>query len=363
MKKSISILVLLVVACLRPSGGSCSSPSGKGNADVQKAYELRMNGKVDEARSLLEKVLQADSTLAMAHFEMARLKNYLLTAAENVTTEEILASASKAVQYEPKNVCYAYYKALACFWNAFMSMQKDQANVKPRILETAAAFEAVLTLKPDYYEAMLYLVDIYGMLPGDMGGDSLKAVKYAEKLSAADKYFGAKAKSDLLPDGADLVKYWQEILTKEKLNSNIIMELGKAYLAAGDPDNAKKFFDQAIKPDPSKNSLILDMARYHLMKVMQNKDLVKTELPLAKPFIDQYLMIKPKPTVPMRAYAIGLQAKIEMGLGNKDEAEKLMKQAQKLDPHFSKASGTPTQVLFDPPGTISHHYFSFFSFF
>jgi hypothetical protein len=50
-----------------------------------------------------------------------------------------------------------------------------------------------------------------------------------------------------------------------------------------------------------------------------------------------------------------------MVLGNKDASDKLTNEANSLDKYFSKASGVPTLLLFDPPDQISHHYFSFFS--
>jgi hypothetical protein len=113
--------------------------------------------------------------------------------------------------------------------------------------------------------------------------------------------------------------------------------------------------------DPSKNILILDLARYHIMKVMQNKDLVKTELPLAKGFLEAYLKSVPEPVIPLKTYAMGLLVRVNMFLGNQEQAEKLMGEAKALDPYFSRASGVPILLLFDPPEKISHHYFSFFS--
>ena len=115
----------------------------------------------------------------------------------NASLDEITSSASKAVACEPKNVVYSYYLAMAKFMNAFMAMQMQKEDVKSLVQETCAQFEKVLALKPDYHEAMLYLVEIYGMLPPDMGGDSLKAAVYAEKLGAMDSYYGAMAKAAL----------------------------------------------------------------------------------------------------------------------------------------------------------------------
>jgi hypothetical protein len=356
--KKLVILQILIIGILVSCSFAGNNPDKK---EVQKAFELRMNGKVDEAKALLETILVKDSTNAMAHYEMARLKHYMLIGGGGTKIDDILASVNKAVTYDPKNVNYAYYKAIASFLNAFMAMQTGQGEVKNYIKETCIQFEKVLTLKPDYYEASLYLVEIYGMLPQDMGGDSAKAVAYAEKLTTMNGYFGAKAKAALASENTDLVKFWKDLLVLDGKNPDLLMEAGRACLYIDDLTNAEKYFDDAIKSDPSKNILILDLARYHIMMAMQNENLGSTELPLAKTFIEKYLKTIPEPVVPLKAYAMGLLTRIEMFLGNQAEADKLMEEAKSLDPYFSRASGIPTLLLFDPPDQISHHYFSFFS--
>jgi tetratricopeptide (TPR) repeat protein len=320
-----------------------------------------MSGKVDEAKKLLETIIAKDSMNAMAHYELARLQNYMLIGGGNIEIADIVLNASKAAAEDPGNVTYAYYKALSYFFNAFMAMEQGQEKLKPLITETSAEFEKVLKLKPDYHEAMLYLVDLYGLLPKDMGGDSLKAVAYADKLSKLDSYFGAKAKAALLPENADRVKYWENLLADDKKNPEILSEIGKACLFKDDPNSAEKYFNQAKQIDPSKNTLILDLARYHIMKVMQNQDLVKTELPVAQGFLEAYLKSSPEPVIPLKTYAMGLLVRVNMFLGNQEQAEKLMAEAKALDPYFSRASGVPLLLLFDPPDKITHHYFSFFS--
>jgi tetratricopeptide (TPR) repeat protein len=355
MKKLIFLEMIIIGAMV-----SCTFAGNDPDKQVLKAYELRMNGKVDQAKALLETILAEDSTNAMAHYEMARLKHYMLTGGGGIKIDDILASVNKAVILDPKNATYAYYKAIASFLNAFMAMETGQGDVKNNVAKTCADFEKVLALKPDYYEASLYLVEIYGMLPKDMGGDSAKALIYADKLGKMDGYFGAKAKAALAPESEDLVKFWADLLSKDKRNADLCMEIGRAYIYKDDLANAEKYFDDAIKSDPSKNVLILDLARYHMYTVMQNKDLADTELPVAKTFIEKYLNSKPEPVIPMKAYAIGALARCEMFLGNQAEAEKLMEEAKSLDPYFSRASGVPTLLLFDPPDQISHHFFSFF---
>jgi hypothetical protein len=328
--------------------------------EVMNAYYLRMNGKVDQAKSLLEDILKKDSTNAMAYYELARLQSYMLIGRGKVTMEDILISMNKAVTNNPKNEIYAYYRAITCFLNAFISMQQGQEQVKPKIDETCKAFEKVLELDPGYYEAMLYLVDIKGMLPKDMGGDSAKAIEYTGKLEKLDNYFGAKARADLLPENSDMVKYWESLLMSNKKNPEYLMEIGRSYLYRDDPTNAELYFNEARKSDPSKNILILDLARYHIYKVMGNKELTTTELPLSKTYIEQYLKSIPEPIIPLKAYSMGLIALTDNFLGNQAEADKRMGEENLLDPYYSKSSGIPTLMLFEPPDKVCHNYFSFF---
>jgi len=321
MKKSTLIFFLL--SCFM-AAIACSDEK-PGHRDVMKAFELRMSGKVDEAKALLEEVISGDSTNAMAHYEMARMNYYLLTGGGRTKIEDILHPIQKAVALDPENVTYAYYHAIAGFLNAFMSMQMGQQDkVKERLGETCKLFEKVLELKPDYREPMLYLVEIYGMLPPEMGGDSLKAIAWAGKLAATDKYFGARAKAALLPEGSNMVKFWEDQIIMNGRTPDLLRQAGIACLFEDKPEQAEKLFEEAMTTEPSKSLGMLDLGRYHMMKVMQNKDLAATELPVARIWFEKYLQAEPEPIVPLRAYTHGLLAKIAMFTGNQEEGKKQM---------------------------------------
>ena len=359
--KNLNYFLLIVAFIAMSLTGTCFNGKTSFNKEVKKAYDLRMKGQVDEARTLLEKILAQDSTIAMAHYEMARLKLYMFVGRGSASIDEIASEAGKAVAFEPANVVYAYYLAMAKFMNAFMAMQMQKEDVKGLVQETCAQFENVLNLKPDYHEAMLYLVEMYGMLPPDMGGDSLKATAYAEKLAVMDGYYGARAKASLADENTDFVKFWEDLLAKDQKNSSLMTEIGKAYLYKDDLVNAEKYFNEAMKADPAMNYLILNLARYHMYTVMQNQDKAISELPIAKTYVEKYLNSKPEPIIPMKAYSIGMLSIFERFLGNKEEADKKEAEARSLDPYFSQASGLPMLMLFDPPDTVCHHYFSFFT--
>jgi len=357
MKKLI-FFMLLSIGLLATSSFAGNNP----DKEVMKAFELRMNGKVDEAKAMLDGILLKDSTNAMAHYEMARINQYMFIGGGGMKIEDVISSINKAVTYDPKNVTYAYYKGIAYFLNAFMAMQMGQeGEVKNRVAETCKQFENVLTLKPDYHEAMLYLVEIYGLLPREMGGDSAKAIAYVGKLAKANKYFGAKAKAVLASENTDLLKYWEDLLLLNPKDPEYYMEAGNACLYKDDAVKAEKYYNEAIKLDASNNILILNLGRYHMMKVMQNQDLAKTELPVAKTYLEKYLKSVPEPVVPLKAYTLGAISICERFLGNQAESDKLVAEAKSLDKYFSRASAVPSLLSFDPPDQISHHYFSFFS--
>jgi hypothetical protein len=49
-----------------------------------------------------------------------------------------------------------------------------------------------------------------------------------------------------------------------------------------------------------------------------------------------------------------------MVLGNQADSDKHTAEATATDKYFSRATGVPNLLLFDPPDQISQHYFSFF---
>ncbi|MFH1936586.1 MAG: hypothetical protein ABIK52_03360, partial [Bacteroidota bacterium] len=304
--------------------------------------------------------LEKDSTNAMAWYERSRAKKYMLTGGGNVSMDEILSDIDNATLYDPENVIYAYEKAMDSFLNAYMAMHREPEKVKERIMLTCNQYENVLTLKPDYPEAMLYLVEIYGLLPPEMGGDSVKATTYAAKLKEMDPYFGAKATLDLAPEETDQVAFWKEYQAIHGDTPDVLKEIGIACLYQDDPENAKHYFSKAIEMDSSKQILLLDLARYFMTGVMQNKDLADSLLPISALYVKQYLASDPAPVIPLQAYATGMLVKTEMFTGHKEEAEALMEKAKSLDPYFSRAFGIPGPSIFEPPDKISYHFTSFF---
>jgi len=323
---------------------------------VHQAYESRMNGEADSAKAVLEQIIAEDSTNAAAFYELARTKHHI--GLGNIpellgSLEDIQQTIDKAVENDPDNVIYVFYKGYICFTRAYAAFMSAEPDAKEIVEEAVTTYESVLSLKSDYYEAILSLVEILA-IPEDMGGDPSKAEAYASQLEDMDEVYGAKARELLLPHDADRVEFWQGILENNQGNVIVLEQLGKAYLYQDKVEQGVEYLEEAMKTDPEKEILLLDLARYHIMIAHRDEQKKETALPLAEEAINRYL--DSEPILPLKAYAVFSLARIKLDLGDNEGAEELLEKSRAIDPHCSEASGVPPLVLFAKPDEISHYH-------
>ncbi|MBU1699541.1 MAG: hypothetical protein KJ970_13445 [Candidatus Eisenbacteria bacterium] len=349
-----AVLALVVIMSVDALG---SNPVGV----AESAYELRMNGKLDEAKKILDDAVAANPGYAAGHFELARVKLHMALGNPReiaALLAEAQQSIDRAIEIDPDNVIYSYFAGKVAFARAYMAMAMEEPDAKIKAARCCEAFETAVRLKPDYYEAMLHLVELYGDPPEGFGGDRSKAEAYQSKLAKKDEIFGVKARSVLENVS---VADWTSLRDKYPGNTDIIEELGKAYLRENNLVEAGKCFEEAVKIDPREAILFMDLGRYHIFNVIQameseDKKSVETDLAAAEKAIQRYLEFEHP--APIRAYALEMLAKVKRGRGEQDKVDKLRKEAQALDPYYSKATGCPPLALFTPPETIfqDHRY-------
>lgn len=343
---------------------SMELPSAAPAADsaATKAYRLRMEGKVDQARSLLEKTLAEKPDDATAHYELARTRMHM-TLGNPKDMERDLADAQKsvdqAVALGPRKVMYHTFAGRVAFFRAYYAMMLGKPNVKEHLAKACNAFDTALKAAPDYPQVVLFLVELHSKFPESAGADRQKAMEYAERLSKDDLY-AAKAKSILSSESCG-VEFWKAFLSKKKPgNADVLEELGKAHLREDQVEQAVKCFELAIKRDPGKTYLFLDLSRYHTFRAMRarktDKRLFEESRAAGGEAIAKYL--RSKPIRPMEAYALGVLAKYKLASGDKEQGQEFIRRAKALDPYFSKATGAPSPDLFIPPSEISrkHRY-------
>ncbi len=351
------VFLFIPCAVVMASLGFWSCAESQSDKTVQEAYDLRMNGKADEAQTLLEQMISENPDDALAHYELARTKYHmgLANLRELLTSiEDVQNHIEQAVINDPDNVIYSFFTGKIASMSAYGAAQRNQPDVKEKYAKTCSIFESVLKLKPDYHEAMLYLVEIYGILPEEMGGDKSKAEQYAKKLEEMDEIFGAKARALLMPEEADYIGYWQTVLEKHEGNAEVLRELGRHYLFKEQVEDAVKCFEKAIQIDPGQNILILDLARYHVYTVLGDRKLADTVFPLAEKAFERYLDSEPIP--PLKAFALAMLSRIKRGMGDQEGSEELLEEAKNIDPYYSRASGVPTPHLWVPLGEISRNH-------
>ena len=342
-------VVVMLGLCLLAGAAKGETDSKKVAAD---AYKLRMQGKVDDAKALLEQAIQENPHNAAAHYELARIKVHMALGNPEKLGERIEdahKSIEKAIESDPNNMIYPFFEGHIALFQYYMSPTKENAA------RLCGAFESALKLKPDYRQAMLYLVEIYGTLPEDKGGDKSKAEQYAKRLEGMDEVFGAKARWILMPQDANRVDYWRNVLKSQQGNTDVLEEMGKAYLSADNVNDAVLCFEKAIKIDPAKSYLFLDLSIYHTWAALgagDNSELRQRAITAGDAAVTRYL--DSNPVLPMRAYALGVQYKYKSHSGHKEQADELLKKAKELDPYFSKATGAPNPDLFIAVDEIPH---------
>ena len=328
---------------------------------VQAAYELRMQGEIRYARAMLQKLLDQNPADGMANYEFARLKKVQMLNGRDVEIGSIIISASRAVESDPGNVAFAYTEASARFGQAYLAIMQEAENAKELVGEAVHCFERVLELKPDYHEARMQLVEFYYALPEDMGGDKEKAAKHAGELEKMDWFFAAQAGEIMRPEGTSRIEYWQQVLEERQGELRVKKQLGLAYLEDGKLEEAKPLFHEVMGADPASNTLVLDIARYHMYQVMWDRSKAEVELPKAEAALKEYISMKPEPIVPLKAWTLSNLARIKFFSGQEEEGKKLMAEAKELDRFFSKATDVPGMEIYIPPGEIfrSGEYSSF----
>ena len=349
---TIGLYILIVINISQNGLNAQSSPY---DAAIIDAYEMRMEGRLDESRTILTGVLDKDSLDAMANFEMARF----IQSTEMFNTADMLKFSNRASELDSNNVQFLFYNANIKFLNAYIAMHRgDQENINRFVIESSMTYESVLKLRPDCIEAMLYLIDMHSNLSEDSGGDLEKAQQHLEVLNKIDSQAGAMGILMMSEDSVNAVQYWNNYIDDHGSNIEIQELLAKEYLMEGKTDEAEKIFNEMVLSDPSKTYLLLHLGRAHLMRVMQNKEVAQTELPQVKKYMLMYLDSDVEKPVAIESWSYGQLSRVEKFMENEDQSAAYHKKAKALNPSFSRAFAIPR--VDDPPNTLKFSYESFF---
>lgn len=345
--------VAIIIVC---SGVALSGDIQSGDA-VAKAYQLRLDGKVDEARTLLNDHIIGNPADAAGYYELARVFYYMGPGdMEHIqsTIESGEKAIQKAVELDPSNPVYRYFAARVAFFKAYMAMQSDEEHAKEYVAAICLVYEAVLEWKPDYGEPILNLIELYGGLPEELGRDRAKAAQFEARLKVIDPVLAGKGHCIMMPDDFDRIAYWKNMAKQQPGNMRVLEELGKTCLREGKTDQGVDYLKKVMNVEPSNSVLYLVIANHHIMNVWQDEQAKGESIPLAMQAVNDFLATKA--IAPLKAYALGMLAKLNFAQEKKTEGDRCLEEAKATDAYFSKASGIPLADLFVPPGEISHNH-------
>jgi len=339
-----TILALVVLAAIPPV-----APASQATDDltVRQAYELRMTGHAGDALAILEEITARNPQNGLAYFELARTRHHIMLANPREMDDAIAGvreACERAAVLQPDNVVFTRYRCCVRFLDAYLAIKEDSDAARAKLAELCASYENVLTRRPDCTEALLNLVEIHGTLPASYGSDRAKAERYAARLVELDPVVAAKAWSLLLSRDEDPVAFWERTRAAYPEDTEVLVELGKARLRQGDVEPGVACLESAMAREPGRETLHLDIARHFLLAAWRGEGDRSELVPSAQKHLALYLATEP--SLPMKAYALGMRATLAQIAGDDQGAANLQQLAAAADPYYSRATGTPPAELF-----------------
>ncbi len=318
---------------------------------VQEAYELRLDGQLDSAIIMLEELTTSDPDNAYAFYELARATHHmgLGSPADIMTAMESSKNyVNQALMLEPENPIFLYYQSRLEGLDFYGSLQMGKTDMDIQLSEMEASVQKFIEVKPSCLAPILTMIEIYGGLPPEMGGDSAKAATYAKKLEGNVEY-AALAEELMITENPNYAAYWKAYADTYDTIVKFQEALGKAFLWEDNVEAARASFEKVFKMDDCqcRKTLYLDIGRYYMLMAMQGRAPLDTVAPLIEDEFNKFLATKA--SKPLRAWTKGQLAMVKMHSGDQAAADALIKEAEALDPYYSKAFGLPDRLLFIPP--------------
>ncbi|MBE0564767.1 MAG: tetratricopeptide repeat protein [Krumholzibacteria bacterium] len=318
-------LVLLTVVALSPPANAADDPV----AIATKAFELRMEGRVDDAVQMLEDGIAEHPDAGILHYELARARLFLLE------IDKMHAEAEAAVRCAPGDNDFRYFAAMASGYALIDAAHHgDEERMKTFGQESLDQLETILAADPDNHQARYLLVQLSVDMAPDLGLKAGDMEAHVLLLEEKDPILGAKARCCLV-DEKEQHKLWDQVLADHPDDCRALVEAADGLITAGDLDLAEKCLDKAIAKDKSSCYGLLRLGLAYFMKQDWDRAIALTQ---------RYL--DADPPLALAAYATGRMGMIHHRKGDRDRGREFMDEARKIDPHVWQTVMPPPKEIF-----------------
>lgn len=215
--------------------------------DLQKAKHLVKEKKFEEAKTLLEEIIENDDENHEAYFNLGKVNLFLKD------YEESSENFEEAVSLFDENADYHFWLGRSYGVEAQEASFFSQAMLASDIIEQ---FERAVELDSTHVRGRIGVINFHISAPGIMGGDIDIAKTNAEILVKLDERKGrvSLARIYLKEENIDSVEIQLQILEDklelDKSASSLFNELGYYYLNENQIDKAIVVFEKQIKLNP-----------------------------------------------------------------------------------------------------------------
>ena len=303
---------------------------------VTKAYQLRMEGKVDEAKQILEDELGTRPKNAAAWTELARLE--FQRGGSSGTLDAAQEAIEKAVACSPDNPVYHRWAARIAMYNGILK-HSDRTAMIEQFKKVATSAERAVKLDPDDHESRRILISLYGNNPANLGGNKDQAEAHVKALESRSVVDGAAARCEfsLRDKPKQKLAVWEKLAKTRDKDPRVHEELAKQYAWQGDVEQSTLHADKVVALDTSRSQVFLELARAFALQ--------KNYEP-AEQFAKKYLVFEPPGPIAHRAWMHMALGRIQQMQGDKKAAAESRKHAQKLDPYCWATMSPPPAQLF-----------------
>ena len=218
------------------------------NSEIENAKQLLKENKLEDAKILLETLLEKDDKNHEAYYLLGNVYMKLRD------PEEATENFEAAVDLQDENPDYHFALGQAIAMDAQNSNVISQAMMAGDILDE---FERTVELDPTHIPGRMGVIGFYTNAPSIMGGDLEKAKANARVVLKLDEARGRMALAQIYlkeekMDSVEIqIKLFEEKYEDDKSASSFYNSLGYFYLGQGNTDKAITAFEKQVKLNPT----------------------------------------------------------------------------------------------------------------